>query len=202
MGITMRPQKTSDEEMLIATRRCIMQHGISVSTQVIAKEIGVSQATLFKRFGTKEALLQKALLQPIVSHSIFQVLEQEPTLDTVVDQMKELSLALLRFFDEMLPNLMMLRSSGFDLPSLMKGDDTPPILIRKKLMLWIEALQKQQKIRAVSSEAFALALLGSIQHRVFRRHIIHDHSLISSDEEYITKMVDLFWLGIATGDSQ
>lgn len=202
MAWFMRPKKTSDEDMLLATRSCIMRHGIGVSTQIIAKELGVSQATLFKRFGTKEVLLQKALLQPIFSHSIFQYLDQAPSDASVTEQIKDLAFALLRFFDEMLPNLMMLRSGGCDLPTLLQGDDTPPILIRKKLMNWVEALQIQNRIRYVSSETLALALLGSVQHRVFRRHIINDQSLCSSDEEYISGMVDLFWLGIATGDSQ
>ena len=67
----MRPKKITDIDILSCTRNCILRFGVSVSTQTIADELGVSQATLFKRFGTKDALIQKALLQPIVEHRIF-----------------------------------------------------------------------------------------------------------------------------------
>ena len=197
----MRPKKTSDLEILTIARRCVMQFGIGVSTQIIAKEIGVSQATLFKRFGTKEALLQRALLHPILSHSIFRLLEEAPKGISVMEQLHALSFALLRFFEEMLPNMMMLRSGGCDLFQLFQGSDTPPHIMRQKLTVWIQELQSRSKIRNIDAETFALALLGSIQHRAFRRHLFNDHSMNNSDEDYISQMVDLFWFGISKGET-
>jgi AcrR family transcriptional regulator len=197
----MRPQKTSDSKMLETTLRCILKHGISVSTQVIANELGVSQATLFKRFGTKEALVHKALLQPISEHSIFIYLAKSPTKESVVTQLQSMSMALLHFFEDMLPCIMMLRSGGCDLPQIMKGEDTPPILMRRLLTKWVEALQEENRIRQISAEAFALALFGAIQHRAMRRHILHDQTMTNSDEEFVVRVVDLFWHGISQGES-
>ena len=61
----MRPKKISDEDILEVARQCLMEQGSGVSTQFIADRLGVSQATLFKRFGTKLKLLQAALYLPI-----------------------------------------------------------------------------------------------------------------------------------------
>ena len=60
----MRPKKVSDEYILQTVRRCLVEQGGSVSTQFIADQVGVSQATLFKRFGSKSNLLQSAILLP------------------------------------------------------------------------------------------------------------------------------------------
>ena len=52
----MRPRQFTDEDILTATQACILELGPSVSTTVIAGRVGMSQAALFKRFGTKEKL--------------------------------------------------------------------------------------------------------------------------------------------------
>ena len=52
----MRPKKVSDEDILQTVRRCLVEQGGSVSTQFIADQVGVSQATLFKRFGSKQSV--------------------------------------------------------------------------------------------------------------------------------------------------
>ena len=71
----MRPRKISDEDILDVARECLLEQGVNVSTQVIAKRLGVSQATLFKRFGTKVKLLQMALWIPIRAKQFLKILE-------------------------------------------------------------------------------------------------------------------------------
>ena len=56
-----RPRLFSDAEILQVARRCFLEHGPAVSTTVIASEVGLSQAALFKRFGTKQNLMLLAL---------------------------------------------------------------------------------------------------------------------------------------------
>ena len=66
-GSHVRPRKHSDEDILTATRQCVLDHGAQVSTELIADAAGVSQATLFKRFGTKDNLLRLALCTQIAA---------------------------------------------------------------------------------------------------------------------------------------
>ena len=198
----MRPKKTSDLELLTAVFQCLIRHGITSSTHFIAKEVGVSQATLFKRFGTKEDLIRRALLSPILGHEIFSIIRQQPTKDSPTEQIETLSLALLHFFEEMVPSMMMLRSSGCDVHGMWEGENTPPVMMRKLLTAWMEHLQELHQLRDIPAESVALALLGAIQHRAMRKHILHDTTMTKTDEEYLSTIVDIFWNGIAKGESK
>ena len=197
----MRPKKTSDNELLAAVYQCLIRHGITSSTQFIANEVGVSQATLFKRFGTKENLIRCALLSPILGHEIFSIIQKHPTNASPTDQIEALSLSLLHFFEEMIPSMMMLRSSGYDARDVWEGKNTPPIMMRKFLTVWVERLQELHQLRDIPAESIALALLGAIQHRAMRKHILHDTTMTRTDEEYLSSIVEIFWNGIANGES-
>ena len=198
----MRPKKTSDLELLASVYQCLIRFGITSSTQFIANEVGVSQATLFKRFGTKEDLIRRALLSPITEHDIFTVIQQEPTNAPPKEQVEQLSLSLLRFFEEMVPSMMMLRSRGCDLQSMWEGENNPPVMMRNMLTVWVKRLQHLHTLRDIPAESVALALLGAIQHRAMRKHILHDTTMTKTDEEYLSSIVDIFWNGIAKGESE
>jgi AcrR family transcriptional regulator len=196
----MRPKKISDEDILQTVRRCLIEQGGSVSTQFIADQVGVSQATLFKRFGSKSNLLQTAILLPSKAskaRNMMQLLSQGPTEAPVRTQMEQLCLRLLNFFDDVLPSFASLHASGltFDEPL---PDDTPPILARKYLTNWIAQLQEQGRIRKeVHPESIALTLIGAMQHRPLRIHLLRDTTLTQTDEEYVSSMVEVLWQGLS-----
>ena len=56
-----RPRQVSDEDILTAAKEILLEHGAKASTTAIAKAVGLSQAALFKRFGTKLDLVKAAL---------------------------------------------------------------------------------------------------------------------------------------------
>ncbi len=56
-----RTKLISDDDVLSRAREVLLCRGASVSTAEIAKHVGLSQATLFQRFGSKNALLTRAL---------------------------------------------------------------------------------------------------------------------------------------------
>lgn len=198
----MRPKKTTDSELLTAIYRCLIKHGITSSSKFIADEVGVSQATLFKRFGTKEAIIQRALLTPIAGHKIFALIQKEPSKDSPVEQIEKLLLSLLHFFEEVVPSMMMLRSKGGALHSIWKGDNSPPVVMRKMLTQWVERLQTMHHLRKIPADSIAFAMLGSAQHLAIRKHILHDTTMTNTDEEYLSSIVELFWNGIAKGESE
>ena len=197
----MRPKKVSDEEILQTVRRCLIEQGGSVSTQFIANQIGVSQATLFKRFGSKSNLLQTAILLPskvAEARSMMELLSQGPTEAPVREQMERLCLRLLKFFDDVIPSFASLHASGltFDDPI---PEDAPPIVARKYLTSWIARLQEQGRIRKeVYPESIALTLIGAMQHRSIRIHLLRDTTLTQTDEEYVSSMVEVLWKGLSS----
>ena len=195
----MRPKKVSDEEILQTVRRCLVEQGGSVSTQFIADQLGVSQATLFKRFGSKSNLLQAAILLPSKASKASRMLEflrEGPTAEPVREQMEQLCLRLLKFFDEVLPSFASLHASGLTFEDPLP-DDAPPVLARKHLTNWVEQLQEQGHMRKdVHPESIALTLIGTMQHRPLRIHLLRDTTLTQTDEEYVSSIVEVLWQGL------
>ena len=195
----MRPKKISDQTILDTVRQCIVEQGGTVSTQYIAEQLGVSQATLFKRFGSKSNLLQMAILS--TSHvdrvsDMMKSLEAGPTEEPVREQLERLCLRLLKFFDSVLPSFASLHASGLTFEEPIP-ENAPPIRARKALTQWVAALQTTGRMRAtVHPESIALTIIGAMQHRPLRVHLIRDTELKQSDEEYVSSIVDVLWQGL------
>jgi AcrR family transcriptional regulator len=61
-----RRKTLPDEEVLKAARAAFLRHGHAASTREIAEDVGLSQATLFQRYGDKTDLFTAAMLpEPI-----------------------------------------------------------------------------------------------------------------------------------------
>src|ERR671927_1546002 len=96
-----RPRQLSDEALLATARRCFLEHGPGVSTQVIARELGVSQPALFKRFATKDALLHAALAPARADWP--RLVEEPPGEGDVREQLVAIALELSSFFERLVP---------------------------------------------------------------------------------------------------
>ena len=98
-----RPRQVSDVQILEAARACFLEHGASVSTTVIAKRLGVSQAALFKRFGTKEDLLVAALRPgPEMVRELLDWLAEGPDERPIPEQLLDLGVRVRSFFGRLL----------------------------------------------------------------------------------------------------
>ncbi|MDX2269174.1 MAG: helix-turn-helix domain-containing protein [Bryobacter sp.] len=63
-GVMGRPKTVADDELLRIARTEFSQQGHAASTRMIAQTAGISQATLFQRFGDKERLFLAANTPP------------------------------------------------------------------------------------------------------------------------------------------
>lgn len=193
----MRPPKISNEKILDMARQCLAEQGGSVSTQFIADQLGISQATLFKRFGSKVNLLQKAVSLPGKAHAVLSHLKKAPTEAPVREQLEIICLKFHTLFDEALPLWSALHTSGLGFPENLP-ENSPPVLARKYFTEWLRMLQEQRRIRGnAEAEAVAIAILGAIQHRSVRTHILKDNTLKQSKEEYVSSIIDVFWKGLS-----
>ena len=73
-----RPKRLPDEDVLDLAREVILAKGTGVSTVEIAAHVGLSQPTLFQRFGDKETLLRRALAPDPISPDAIIGPSQEP----------------------------------------------------------------------------------------------------------------------------
>lgn len=168
-----RPRLATDDELLEAARTCFLEHGPSVSTSTIAEHAGVSQATLFKRFGTKEELMVAAML-PCGMPSWVEAIARGPDDRPLREQLLEHAVRITRFFDVLVPSLMVVKASGMDHHAMFKRlPQPPPVLARQAVLGWFERARDRGLLPDHADVgAVTTVFLGALQHRSFLAHIL------------------------------
>ena len=198
-----RPTQTTDQEILQVARQTFIELGPSVSTTVIAGKLGISQATLFKRFPTKKDLLIAAL-SPSKEASWMKAVLEGPDEREIPTQLHEIAVEIIAFFKEMMPCMMVLVSSGISNEEVFRRYDIPPPIRGKMAMTkWFTKAMEQGRIRKTVPETLAVAFLGSVQSHVFMNHVSARHGQsVQKEDQYQNAVVELFWNGIKNGDSE
>ncbi|GAB5545879.1 MAG: hypothetical protein SangKO_056390 [Sandaracinaceae bacterium] len=105
-----RPRTVSDEAIRGAAREVFIEAGPAASVGLVAARLGVTQAALFQRVGSKRALMRSALSPSWrEARAIVRALEAAPPPRGVDTQAKEILSELGRFLAEVIPNLVVLR---------------------------------------------------------------------------------------------
>lgn len=196
----MRPRQFTDSELFEAARQVILAHGPSVSAKRIADELGVSAAALFKRVGTKQELIRRALVGVGMPGFILE-LERGPDDRPVREQLLERAQQIDGFFAKAMPAISMLKAGGICPSDVFKEmDEPPPIRAVRALRSWFEALRSQGRVTFEDSEAIALAFLGSLQARHAVRSFLPSYP--TGGEHYLEVLVDTTLHGIASKESE
>lgn len=192
-----RPRQVSDEQILAAARACFLEHGPSAPASAIAERLGVSQAALFKRFGSKKRLLVESLLPPQVPPWVA-LLEEGPDNRPLAEQLLELSLQISHFFRGLVPCISMLRASSVRIEEVFGDSEMPPPLRGSRaLESWVRRAQRQERLAAdVSPAVFAHALLGGLSHGAFLAYLAGTEGPAVDEEEQVRGLVDLLLRGL------
>lgn len=189
-----RPQKVSDETILAAARSYFVQQGPHASTDLLADQLGVSSAALFKRFGTKHNLLLAALT-PKVPSWVETLAEGPAETPAVREQLEEVATNLLRFLREALPCVLALRSE-IDHESIPRHKGKPaPVAVQQQLATFIANAQSQGRLGTGDPLAIAQALVGGVQARVMLEHL--GGAAPGDDSERVRALIDVLFAGIA-----
>ncbi|MCA9648573.1 MAG: TetR/AcrR family transcriptional regulator [Myxococcales bacterium] len=192
----MRPRQFTDDELLETARRCFLEHGPGVATSVIAGELGVSQAALFRRCKTKQALMLQALAPPSRPPWLAGV-EQGPDERPVPAQLREVLEGIDSFFERMLPAIAVLRAAGMEPEQMLRKHELPPpLLAHRTLTEWFRRLHEQGRAHVPQPQSTAMAFLGAIHARHMLRHMLGEHSP-RTEPCFLDNLVDVFWSGIA-----
>jgi AcrR family transcriptional regulator len=192
-----RPRHFTDDEMLDVARACFIAHGPGVSTTVIADAAGVSQATLFKRFGTKQELMEEAL-RPRRPVALLARLAAGPDTRPIDVQLHEIGLQLQALFDRVLPCAMAMWASGTPPSTVFRDpEQAPPVLTRRALSTFIRRAQEQGRMAGGDPEALAMQFIGATKELVFQRHIFRDAIPSADPEAYVSTLIQAFWAGCA-----
>ncbi len=187
-----RPRQISDEQIIEVARACCLELGPAVSTSVIAERLGVSQAVLFQRFGTKEKLL-RAALEPPREVPWIELANAGPDQRELREQLGELARAVFAFFDEISPRLAVLRVCGMGMPHWEGQAEPPPLRSHRALVGWLERAQRQGRARACNAHHLAYVFLGSLQVQPWFEHVLGKRLPSADRHGYIDIVVELLW---------
>jgi AcrR family transcriptional regulator len=192
----MRPRQFTDTELLQTARRCFLEHGPGVPTSAIAEALGVSQAALFKRFKTKQALMVEALTPADRPPWIAEV-DAGPDERPVPVQLREVVERVDAFLAQMLPCIAMLRAAGLEPAELIRNREvSPPVLAHRTLSGWFRRLHEQGRACIPYPQSTAMAFLGALHARHMLGHVLGPHAP-KLEPEFLRNLVDVLWVGIA-----
>jgi AcrR family transcriptional regulator len=162
-----RPEKISDEAILAGARRCFLAHGPSVATGVIAQTLGVSQGTLFNRFGNKQTLLIEAL-KPRLDADLMALLADGPDARPITEQLHEIGAAVEGHCAAHDPAVAMLRAAGLSRVDIFPaGAVSPMSQVRQNMTAWLTRAQSAGRVGQVSPAVVAELFLGALHRRPF-----------------------------------
>jgi len=196
-----RPKEVTDEQIVVAARRCFLARGAQVSAVEIGRELGVSHTTLFNRFGSKEGLMLAALGPP---HEIPWV----ATLDagpvggrSVRAQLITLAKVMSAYFQDLQAGLGMLQAAGIDpgRATCARTGGSPAAEGLRALIGWLERAQDQGRIGPCDVATLASTILGALHGWAFTARVCGESTCAAASDLYVERFVELLWTGIGDG---
>lgn len=166
-----RKPKITNQQILDAAREVFLQKGFGGSTLEIAQRADISEASIFKRFSTKEELFLAAMGIP---EKPLWIKEMETLSGTgnLKENLTKVCHQILEFYSEVMPRIMMLRSRGNALPETEFGGQEPrPIRDVKIMSAFLEREIQQGRLRLCDPLTVAHILLGSLMNYVLLKQM-------------------------------
>jgi AcrR family transcriptional regulator len=195
-----RPRLISDAALLEIARSEFLVHGSRASTATIAAHAGVSEAVLFKRFGSKDALLRASMHETLACEFA----------DAFPARLSKAGLALLgeglfRHFERVVPMVLMswAHLGGSDKPEGLKGSDPAPLRGVRLFENYFREQMKSGHLRKVNPAVLAHAFTGALWHFSFMRAAL-DASVAPkmSPKLFVRDLADMIWLGVSPLESR
>jgi AcrR family transcriptional regulator len=193
-----RPTILSDEKILSAARRVFLERGIRATTAEVAREAGVAEGSLFKRWKTKHELFFSALALGDEQPACVRTLATLVGRGDVRQNLMELGLQTIEFYRTIIPLVMMSWSNpspdGF--PAHFRPPNSRPIQFLRKVAGYFEAEMQKGRIARGDAEVLARSFLGSLWHFAFFETVALSDELPMPAEMFLRSLVNMMWTGI------
>ena len=194
-----RPKTIETGELLAIARNVFRQHGHTVTTRDVAKAAGISQAVLYQRFKTKDALFYAALTQHAPNLSALS--EIDPALEPR-DWLAQFAARTKLHFRNIMPSLLSVAAHPKYGQEMMgnihrhnrAGEVAALIVLR--LQGWRQA----GKIRPVDPRTFAFAFIHALHSMAMVEVLSGDPGPATRPAELET-FIDVFWHGLKPKDA-
>lgn len=190
-----RPKTITNEEILTYARNLFLKEGAKASTRTLAKIAGISEAVIFQRFNTKEALFFAAMVMPSTQiDEIFDLVQ--PGQKLVATNLELLSLQILDYFREVMPVFLSLLSHpASNKQTWLESHTMPGIQLSTKLTKYLNDEVQLGRIRTDNVAAVAGLLLAYLHNLALSENI--SSSQPTGTEDAISKAIAILWTGIA-----
>jgi AcrR family transcriptional regulator len=198
-----RPPKITNEEILAAARQVFLEQGEGGSTLEIAEKAGISEASIFKRFSTKQALFLAAIGISETPQYVKLLSSQTLTAEIRLE-LTEICTQMVGFYQEVMPRvfMMMTQTKSF-LPPMVP----PPIRDTQLFAGYLDRAIAQGYLKPCDSMTVAHTIVGAINSYVMTQTIANKIPFpipfilpkLKSIEPttFIDNLIETIWAGIA-----
>jgi AcrR family transcriptional regulator len=198
-----RPPKITNEEILAAARQVFLEQGQSGSTLEIAEKAGISEASIFKRFSTKQALFLAAIGISETPQYV-KLLSGKTSTAAIRTELTEICTQMMEFYQEVMPRVMMMMTkTKSSLPPLVP----PPLRDAQLVAGYLDRAIAQGQLKTCDSMTVAHAIVGAIQNYAMTQTIANKIPFplpfvlpklkAIEPEIFIHNLIETLWAGIA-----
>jgi AcrR family transcriptional regulator len=197
-----RPPKITNEEILAAARQVFLTQGSNASTLLIAEKAGISEASIFKRFATKQALFLAAMGITEIRAWVDVLTSGTPTADIKSELMKICG-QMLNFYQEVMPRVfMMMTQVNSPHPAVVPS---PPVRDTYLLAGYLDRAIAQGYLRSCDTMTVAHIIVGAMTHYVVTQNIATQLPVelpaleikLIEPTTFIHNLIETIWAGIA-----
>lgn len=181
-----------DDEILEVARAIFLESGADATTASVAARAGVSEALVFKRFGTKERLFELAMTGARPGW----VSELDDVSGPLPEQLERLALTMIETMRIEMPRTMMVWSRNPGQPRWPTGVASPPVQGVKILAAWFERQMLAGRMRRCDPELFAQSFSGAIVAHAMRDMTGLAEHMPLATTTFVRGLVDFLWRGV------
>jgi AcrR family transcriptional regulator len=183
-----RKKQVTDAQIVRVARRVFLAHGTQVPVAAVAKELGVSAATLFVRMGTKKRLIAAALWPP--DPAVLARLERGYVGGVAfAAELAEIVLDLARYAESEIPATFTLYAAGLR---------AKPARLRRGLAKWLAGAARQGAVEG-DPRLTAEIVMGTLEARVLHAFLGRRVVPARETQAFVRGLVDMVLRGV---DSQ
>ena len=194
-----------DEEILEAAMKTIVREGYDgATTKLIADEAGINEVTLFRKFHSKENILQAVImqqrdnaLQALTSAFLGRGVHEDDkgNAPRIATTLTELGYRLIEFMKTRMDLMILLISEGRRKPSVAKVISSIPQDMIVQLRKLFEEQMRLKKIRDVDPQLAAVTFLGFLFYYSLMKELFND-KVIKENKGILEGFVDIFLNGV------
>jgi len=196
-----RPTVIRNEVILDAARAIFLERGILATSAEVAQRAGVSEGSIFKRFKTKAELFRAAMGVDVgeMPNSLANLHERVGKA-TVEDNLVEIGISAIRFFERVMPITMMSWSNPKVHPcfSFAEGEP-PPLRAQRYLSDYFAAEMGLGRLVPGDPAVIARAFFGALTAYAFSEMLAGQHGGAQlAREDYVREYVATLMRGMST----